>query len=416
MMSAVLLSQHLSRFAKSFGTGLVLLHLGGSALATVVTNKHPLRVYILAGQSNMQGHANVTTLDSMAADRATAPLLKEIRDETGKPIVWDKIWISSIGCAGNGYSDLIEQTGKLTTGFGASQEEIGPELMFGITMNKALNEPILLIKTAWGGRSLITDFRPPSGGSRKFSDYIKDRWKERKLDPDQEVAKISSASGVFYHHMIDHIRMVLGDIKRVDPDYDPKQGYKLSGFVWFQGFNDMIDEWSYHDRMQPGGYAEYRELMADLIRDVRKDLNAPKLPFVIGVMGIDGLKGDSKPPMSNFRIAQSAPALSPEFKKNVLAVPTAPYWDEDLDALQQRKERLNSKLDRDFRKRPDLSQEGREELRARAFRSEFSTEELERMKGISNGGYHYLGAAKILEPIGKAFAEAMLKLEGVRKD
>jgi hypothetical protein len=27
---------------------------------------------------------------------------------------------------------------------------------------------------------------------------------------------------------------------------------------------------------------------------------------------------------------------------------------------------------------------------------------------VSNGGYHYLGAAKILAPIGKAFAEALV--------
>ncbi len=33
------------------------------------------------------------------------------------------------------------------------------------------------------------------------------------------------------------------------------------------------------------------------------------------------------------------------------------------------------------------------------------------MKGISNGGYHYLGAAKILAPIGKALAEAMADLQ-----
>jgi hypothetical protein len=29
------------------------------------------------------------------------------------------------------------------------------------------------------------------------------------------------------------------------------------------------------------------------IRDVRKDLNAPKMPFVIGVMGVGGLKDQS---------------------------------------------------------------------------------------------------------------------------
>jgi hypothetical protein len=41
----------------------------------------------------------------------------------------------------------------------------------------------------------------------------------------------------------------------------------------------------------------------------------------------------------------------------------------------------------------------------------FTPEELKRMNGISNGGYHYLGAAKILAPIGKAFAEAVLNLQ-----
>ena len=41
----------------------------------------------------------------------------------------------------------------------------------------------------------------------------------------------------------------------------------------------------------------------------------------------------------------------------------------------------------------------------------FTTEELKRLKGVSNGGYHYLGAAKILAPIGKAFAEEMTKLQ-----
>ena len=43
----------------------------------------PLKVYILAGQSNMQGHANVSTFDSMADDPKTAPILKEMRNAEG---------------------------------------------------------------------------------------------------------------------------------------------------------------------------------------------------------------------------------------------------------------------------------------------------------------------------------------------
>ncbi len=75
----------------------------------------PLKVFILAGQSNMQGHVNVSTFDSLADDPKTAPILKEMRNADGRPRVCKKVWISSIGCAGD---DTTEQKGKLTAGFG----------------------------------------------------------------------------------------------------------------------------------------------------------------------------------------------------------------------------------------------------------------------------------------------------------
>jgi hypothetical protein len=85
----------------------------------------PLKVFILAGQSNMQGHVNISTFDYMATDPKTAPILKEMRGADGKPRVCQRVWISSIGCAGD---DTTEQKGKLTVGFGASPQCIGPEL------------------------------------------------------------------------------------------------------------------------------------------------------------------------------------------------------------------------------------------------------------------------------------------------
>ena len=376
----------------------------------------PLKVFILAGQSNMQGHANVSTVDSMADGPTTAPILKEMRNADGTPRVCERVWISSVGCAGNGWSDVIEQKGKLTAGFGASPSEIGPEFTFGIYLEKLLGEPILLIKTSWGGRSLHTDFRPPSAGPEPFNDYILSQWKQRGLDVDQESAKIHKNVGVFYRHMIDHVRTVLADIKRVAPEYDEKEGYELAGFVWFQGWNDMVDDWTYNNRMKPGGYDQYGQLLAQFIRDVRKDLSAPKMPFVIGVMGVGGVPEGKKPPQLYFRQAQAAPASLPEFQGNVVAVQTAPYWDDDLDALQQRLEKLNSKMDQEARKNPNLSQAKREQACKKARAETFTPEESKRLKGISNGGYHYLGAAKIMAPIGKAFAEAMANMQKTRRD
>lgn len=386
--------------------------------ATAPAADKPLKVFILAGQSNMQGHASISTFGSMAGDPKTAPLLKEMWNSDGQPKVCDRVWITSVGCLGDAYTDLREKTGKLTAGYGAPENKIGPEFTFGLTLETKLSEPVLIIKTAWGGRSLHTDFRPPSAGPEKPNDYTVDQWKKRKLDPDKETEKLQKNGGVFYRHMIDHVQKVLKDIKRVVPEYDEKRGYELAGFVWFQGFNDYVDGWTYPEQNKPGGYDLYAELLGHFIRDVRKDLSAPKLPFVIGVMGIDGEKGNKKASMMHFREAQRKPATLDEFKGNVVAVETAPFWDDDLDALHGRWERLSDKLERDFRKMdPKPNEKTKEEARNKARATEFKPDELNRLKaGVSNGGYHYLGAAKILAPIGKAFAEAVLDVKSAKAD
>lgn len=369
----------------------------------------PLKVFILAGQSNMQGHASISTFDSMADDPKTRHLLEAMRDRDGKPRVCEKVWISSIGCLGDAYTDLREQKGKLTAGFGAPMDKIGPEFTFGLTLEKNLDEPILIIKTAWGGRSLHTDFRPPSAGPYVWSEYELTQCKRRGDDLEKIKAEKVAAAGLFYRHMMAHVRKVLGDIKRVVPDYDPKQGYELAGFVWFQGFNDLVSDWTYPERMKPGGYDQYADLLGCLIRDVREDLSAPKMPFVIGVMGIGGDHQGKKPPQMYFRQAQTAPAALPEFKGNVVVVATSQFWDDQLDALQQRMEKLNETLDREFKNDSGRKPSDQDEARRKAIAEQFKPEELKRLKtGVSNGGYHYLGAAKILAPIGQAFAEAVL--------
>lgn len=378
----------------------------------VLGGDKPIKVFILAGQSNMQGHASVSTFDSLADDPKTAPLLKEMRGPDGKPKVCEKVWITSVGCQGDAYTDLREQKGKLTVGFGAFGVEgkrIGPEFTFGLAMEKKLNEPILIIKTSWGGRSLHTDFRPPSGGPYVWNESELAQHKKRGDDLDKIKAEKVKATGVYYREMIAHTKKVLKDIKRVVPDYDEKQWYELAGFVWFQGFNDVIDRGVYPDQTKPGGYDLYADLLGHFIRDVRKDLAAPKLPFVIGVMGIDGLKGDKKAPMMHFRDAQRKVPKLDEFKGNVFAVETAPFWDDDLEALKERMDKLNGKLDQEFKKDPKLTREAKQAARFKALDVEFKQEELKRLNaGVSNGGYHYLGASKIMAPIGKAFADALL--------
>ncbi len=302
----------------------------------------PLKVFILAGQSNMEGHAEIRTFDYIGKDPATAPLLKEMRNPDGTPRVCDRVWMSYLTGPFDGSANG-EGLGKLTAGFGARDDKptqaggkIGPEFTFGIYLEKELKEPILLIKTAWGGRSLNTEFRPPSAGPYKLPKQVQDEWNKHpegahgipKIeDREKWQADKDAASGVFYRMMIEHVKKVLADPARVCPAYDASKGYELAGFVWLQGFNDLVDGQTYPN----GDYDEYSRLLAHFIRDVRRDLSAPKMPFVIGVLGVDGEKN------VNFRKAMAAPAAMPEFNGNVVAVDTAPFWDRAIEAAVTKK-------------------------------------------------------------------------------
>ncbi len=310
------------------------------------TAKAPLKVFILAGQSNMEGHAEIRTFDYIGKDPATAPLLQEMRNPDGTPRVCDNVWMSYLTGPYDGSANG-EGLGKLTAGFGARDDQptkiggkIGPEFTFGIYMEKELKEPILIIKTAWGGRSLNTEFRPPSAGAYKLPKQTQDEWDQHpqgahgipKLEDRKKWQEDKdAASGVFYRMMIEHVKKVLADPARVCPAYDPKVGYEVAGFVWLQGFNDLVDGQTYPN----GDYDEYSRLLAHFIRDVRKDLSAPKMPFVIGVLGVDGEKH------VNFRKAMAAPAAMPEFKGNVVAVDTAPFWDRDIEAAEPKQNEYN---------------------------------------------------------------------------
>ncbi len=362
------------------------------ALAANGAEKKPLKVFILAGQSNMEGPANIKTFDYIGDDPATAPMLKMMRGADGKPTVCKGVWISYL----TGAETNFELAGQLTAGYGSLWGQdptkpgpnIGPEFTFGLTMDAALDEPVLIIKTAWGGKSLHTDFRSPSAGPYELPKETKEAWAQNPkgahgIPAAGERAKLNAekvaATGVYYRLMMEHVKKVLSDLKRVYPEYQG-QGYELAGFVWLQGWNDLCDGATYPRSGQPDQYALYSELLAHFIRDVRKDLTAPKMPFVIGVAGFGGLKG---PPSETqpFRQAMAAPAAMPEFKGKVVAVETAPFWAEELGAIDVK--RAESK---------PLS----------------PAEDALWERGASNAGYHYLGCAKTFALMGKAFAEALL--------
>ena len=393
-----------------------LIYIAAFASFAFSSHAKPLKIYLLVGQSNMQGHAAERTLAHLGMDPKTVPLLKAIQNADGSAKVHDQVWISSIDTS----EESGVKEGKLTVGYGAGGREpkIGPELTFGITMQKQVGEPILIIKTSWGGKSLNTDFRPPSAGPYQFNEKQIENFKKRGKDVADERRKRAERTGVFYRLMLGHVLKVLGDIKRVYPAYDAKAGYELAGFVWFQGWNDMVDSGTYPTRGQPGSYDAYSKNLAHFIRDVRRDLKAPKLPFVIGVMGAGGPIAKYSPDQmryagihGEFRKAMAAPAKLPEFKGNVTEVFTENYWDGQLSELVDRRGKINAKR-RELAKDQSLTRAQRDKAIAE-FTDEIYTREEKAIleAGVSNAAYHYLGSAKILTQIGQAFAEALVAME-----
>ena len=358
--------------------------------AAPVQAAEPLKVFILSGQSNMQGHAKITTFEHIGMDPKTAPLLKEMQSAGGKPTVCKDVYISYLSGSKGGPT---EKNGALTAGFGGGDDKIGPEFTFGLYMHKHLNEPILLIKTAWGGKSLHTDFLSPSG---------------RELRNGQE-------TGPYYKLMMEHVKKVLADPGKYHPAYNKEAGYEIAGFVWFQGWNDMVNGGVYPQRGSKGGYDLYSKLFAHFIRDIRKELDAPKLPFVIGVMGVGGPTKNYKSKRyvgihQNFRDAMAAPAAMPEFKDTVAAVLTENYWDAQLAELDARKGQIGAKIKAEEKKRK-LSRDERTAFQEKLTNELFKPEELKILQaGKSNAGFHYMGSGKVLAQIGKGFAEAMAEL------
>ena len=379
----------------------------------------PVKVYILAGQSNMQGHAKVSTLAYMAEDPATAGLLSQMQDgERGFRTV-ENTWISYL-TQGRGPASG-DGVGPLTVGYGARAEPtqagdtIGPEYTFGLRMQEAQPGPILIIKTAWGGKSLHTDFRPPSAGPYELNEQELAAIEKKGLDLAAEAADRRDRSGVFYRQMVEHVRKVLADPGRVVPGYDAEQGYELAGFVWFQGWNDMVDGSVYSERGAPGSYDAYSELLAAFIRDVRRDLDTPQLPFVIGVMGTNGplenLEPRYQPIHGEFRRAMAAPASLAEFQGTVIAVQTWPFWDMPLDAVAKQREQLNARkrsLEQSIAKGDVTPDDAAAELAEIA--TTLASPEIQGLwdRGASNAAYHYFGCGKTMALIGRAFADGLL--------
>jgi alpha-galactosidase len=189
-----------------------------------------------------------------------------------------------------------ESAGSALSATSNNGASIGPELGFGYVMGTFHDEQVLLIKTAQGNRSLGFDFRPPSSGRTDVSNQYE---------------------SLEYKLMVKGVRETLDKIDKVVPGYQG-QGYEVAGFCWFQGHKDS-----------GAPKAEYEKHLVNLINDLRKEFNVPKMPAVVATVGFNGYNmADNFKTIWAAQMAVGDPKQHPEFAGTVASADTRDFWRE----------------------------------------------------------------------------------------
>lgn len=317
--------------------GLVLLVAAAMAFADAAEPvKGPVKIFLLSGQSNMTGRGALGELTRPAADQP-ATLVRYIKDPkhiarygflyagpnktSSGWTIRDDVFITlgpwpHLQPGEAGY-DRARKHGGLGPYYGGRRMNgFGPELAIGHLLGEYFDQPVLLVKVSFGGNSLAGNFRPPSSGGKV---------------------------GDKYPLVIKAVQQAIEHLPQIVPGYTPQQGYELVGFFWNQGLNDQSFKHS----------QQYQANLVNLIDDVRKDLNAPRLRTVVAVTGnwgpgteryrthLAGYAKSQEIPVDQFmkqrgselleslmaiRKAQRAVSNLPQFKDTVATADTCDAW------------------------------------------------------------------------------------------
>lgn len=208
-------------------------------------DRDEVRVFIFAGQSNMVGS------DSKTEDIQRFPPFVGL--EKAQPSVRFAYCIGRENKSrSEGWVDL-QPVNNL----------VGPELSFAREVTRSSQGPIAIIKVAAGGTHLGGDWNPdqPSGFE-------------------------------MYPLALKTVREALAELDRQNVKY------RLEGFMWHQGENDMFDK----DYL-----AGYGKNLANFLASWRRDLQVPNLPFYIGELCTKTIWGmDLRPRMYAISLGQKS--------------------------------------------------------------------------------------------------------------
>ena len=212
--------------------------------------------------------------------------------------VW--VWFNENGKTDNG------TWGPLSTRFGcegAGANHIGPEYGFGFKMADELAEQILIIKTAWGGKTLAGDFRPPSSCN------------------DPATNPKNRTVGYYYTRMLAMVQETLSpaNVTKYFPRSKGVSGFDIVGFGWDQGWNDGCST---------DDAGEYEFNMVNLVKDLRAAWGSPALAVSIPVSGFGGWgqKNERRLAVIAAQFGAANATRHPELGGHVAAEETRSFW------------------------------------------------------------------------------------------
>ncbi len=183
-------------------------------------------IYLLAGQSNMDGRGKANDLTG---------------DLAGYAAPHDQVLIRY--SSGGHHRRLRESEGLIVLQPGCNEQpgQFGPELGFGHTMAAARpDQRLIFIKVSEGGTNLREDWNPDHANS-------------------------------LYQRLVG----IVGETRDLLAEHDAT--FEIAGMIWHQGESDSADP----------HVAQYADRLTGFVGRIRADLELPDLPFVIGELCAD---------------------------------------------------------------------------------------------------------------------------------
>ncbi len=278
----------------------------------------PVQVYILLGQSNMLGFGKIGSADkpgSLTHAVKEKELYPYLVDDQGN---WtERKDVRNVRVMGSGTGDMKVFNNEWLTIKGGN---IGPEIGIGHHVGHFTDAPVLILKSCIGNRSLGWDLLPPGSPSFEFEEKGKvwhyAGYKESPLrwEKGAEPEPIGWYAGMQYDGDIARAKKVLAEL---DKYYPGAKKYEIAGFFWWQGDKD---------RYNAGHASRYEQNLVHLIKQLRKDFDAPNAKFVCATLGqtAKGANGAEGQILEAQLAVDGKTGKYKEFQGNVASVYTNP--------------------------------------------------------------------------------------------